>query len=44
MSLVGEGGGGGGGERSRDGAVVRAFAPNQCGPGSIPRLGVIFVG
>ena len=25
----------------RDGAVVRALASNQCGPGSIPRLGVI---
>ena len=26
---------------SRDGAVVRAFASHQCGPGSIPGLGVI---
>ena len=26
---------------SRDGAVVRALASNQCGAGSIPRLGVI---
>ena len=25
----------------RDGAVVRALASHQCGPGSIPRLGVI---
>ena len=28
---------------SRDGAVVRALASNQCGPGSIPGLGVIWV-
>ena len=27
--------------RSRDGAVVRALASHQCGPGSIPGLGVI---
>ena len=27
--------------RSRDGAVVRALAAHQCGPGSIPGLGVI---
>ena len=27
--------------RCRDGAVVRALASHQCGPGSIPRLGVI---
>ena len=26
---------------SRDGAVVRALASHQCGPGSIPGLGVI---
>ena len=26
---------------SRDGAVVRALASNQCGLGSIPGLGVI---
>ena len=26
---------------SKDGAVVRALASHQCGPGSIPRLGVI---
>ena len=26
---------------SRDGAVVRALGPNQCGPGSIPGLDVI---
>ena len=26
---------------SRDGAVVRALASHQCGPGSIPSLGVI---
>ena len=26
---------------TRDGAVVRALASDQCGPGSIPRLGVI---
>ena len=26
----------------RDGAVVRALASHQCGPGSIPRLGVIY--
>ena len=26
---------------SRDGAVVRALASHQCGPGSIPRLGII---
>ena len=26
---------------SRDGKVVIAFASHQCGPGSIPRLGVI---
>ena len=26
---------------SRDGAVVRALASQQCGPGSIPGLGVI---
>ena len=25
----------------RDGAVVRALASHQCGPGSIPRSGVI---
>ena len=25
----------------RDGAVERALASHQCGPGSIPRLGVI---
>ena len=25
----------------RDGAVVRAVASHQCGPGSIPRLGII---
>ena len=25
----------------RDGAVVRALASHQCGPGSIPRLSVI---
>ena len=29
------------GEESRDGAVVTALASHQCGPGSIPRLGVI---
>ena len=34
-------GGGGGGEWSRDGAVVRALASQQCAPGSIPRLSVI---
>ena len=28
---------------SRGGAVVRALASHQCGPGSIPRLGVICV-
>ena len=28
-------------EGSRDGAVVRALASHQCGPGSIPGLGVI---
>ena len=28
-------------ERSRDGAVVRALASHQCGPGSIPGLSVI---
>ena len=27
--------------RCRDGAVVRALASYQCGPGLIPRLGVI---
>ena len=27
--------------QSRDGAVVRALASHQCGPGSIPGLGVI---
>ena len=27
----------------RDGAVVRAFASHQCGPGSIPRSGVMWV-
>ena len=27
--------------RSRDGAVVRALASNQCGPGSTPGPGVI---
>ena len=26
---------------SRDGPVVRALAPHQCGPGSIPGPGVI---
>ena len=26
---------------SRDGAVVRVLASHQCGPGSIPRLGII---
>ena len=26
---------------SRDSTVVRALAPHQCGPGSIPVLGVI---
>ena len=26
----------------RDGAVVRALASHQCGPGSIPRSGVIY--
>ena len=26
---------------SRDGAVVRAFVSHQCGPGLIPRLGII---
>ena len=26
---------------SRDGAVVRGFASHRCGPGSIPRLGVL---
>ena len=29
------------GGESRDGAVVRALASHQCGPGSIPRLGVV---
>ena len=29
------------GAGSRDGAVVRALASHQCGPGSIPGLGVI---
>ena len=29
------------GSGCRDGAVVRALASHQCGPGSIPRLGVI---
>ena len=29
-------------KRTRDGAVVRALASHQCGPGSIPRLGVIY--
>ena len=33
-----EGGRGGGG---KDGAVVRALASHQCGPSSIPGLGVI---
>ena len=28
---------------SRDGAVVRALASHQCGPGSIPGLGVMWV-
>ena len=28
-------------EGNRDGAVVRALASHQCGPGSIPKLGVI---
>ena len=28
---------------SRDGAVVRALASHQCGPGSIPRLGTIYI-
>ena len=28
-------------QRSRDGAVVRALASHQCGPGSIPGLGVV---
>ena len=32
-------GGGGGGRRN--GMVVRALASHQCGPGSIPGLGVI---
>ena len=32
---------GGGGGGSRDGAVVRALASHQCGPGSIPGLGII---
>jgi len=27
----------------RDGAVVRALASHQCGPGSIPRSGVMWV-
>ena len=27
----------------RDGAVVRALISHQCGPGSIPRLGVMWV-
>ena len=27
----------------RDGAVVRALASHQCGPGSIPGLGVIIM-
>ena len=27
--------------RSKDGAVVRALTPHQCGPGSFPGLGVI---
>ena len=26
---------------SRDGAMVRALASHQCGPGSIPGLGVV---
>ena len=29
------------GRDGRDGAVVRALASHQCGPGSIPGLGVI---
>ena len=28
-------------QESSDGVVVRALASHQCGPGSIPRLGVI---
>ena len=28
---------------SRDGAVVRALASHQCGPGLIPRLGIMWV-
>ena len=32
---------GGVGGGCRDGAVVRALASHQCGPGSIPRLSVI---
>ena len=37
-----DGGGGGVGWGGRDGAVVRALASHQCGPGSIPGLGVIY--
>ena len=31
-------------EGSRDGTVVRALVSQQCGPGSIPGLDVIYVG
>ena len=27
----------------RDGTVVRAFASHQCGPGAIPRSGIMWV-
>ena len=37
-------GAGGGGGGVRDGAVVRALTCHQCGPGSIPRLGLFVVG
>ena len=39
--LGGGGGGGGGGGRCSDGAVMRPLASHQCGPVSIPSLGVI---